>query len=428
VPLNVREALAELEARRETRMVPDLSRTLRLVTLLADPQLSYPSIHVTGTNGKGTAASVAAALACAHGITAGLYTSPHLRNVTERLSICGEEITEPEFAEEYDHLLPYLMMVDRESEERVTYFEALTVLAYLWFADKPVGLGVFEVGMGGLWDATNLVSGDVAVITPIDLDHPELGPTITDVAREKAGIIKEGKIVVSREQRDDALKVIEDRVRDVGAELKLEFRDWDVEDRLQAVGGQSMRVRGLFGMYEDLHLPMFGEHAARNAAAAIVALEALLGHRLAGKEMRRALAEVRWPGRMEVVSRQPTVMLDGAHNPAAAEALAIALRESFLWERLHLVIAVSGNKDLQGIVDELAPLADIAYVARNESERSGEAAPLAERFASAGTPAQVFDGVAAALAAAGAAADATDLILVTGSLYTVADARRAIGV
>jgi dihydrofolate synthase/folylpolyglutamate synthase len=428
VPLNFREALAELEARRETRMLPDLSRTLRLATLLADPQLSYPSIHVTGTNGKGTAASVAAALACAHGLTAGLYTSPHLRSVTERLSVCGEDITEHEFAEEYDHLLPYLMMVDRESEERVTYFETLTVLAYLWFADKPVGLGVFEVGMGGLWDATNLVSGDVAVITPIDLDHPELGPTVTDVAREKAGIIKEGKIVVSREQRDDALKVIEDRCRDVGADLKLEFRDWDLEDRLQAVGGQSMRVRGLFGSYDDLHLPMFGEHAARNAAAAIVALEALLGHRLAGKEMRRALTEVRWPGRMEVVSRKPTVMLDGAHNPAAAEALAIALHESFLWERLHLVIAVSGNKDLQGIVTELAPLADIVYVARNESERSGDAAPLAERFAAEGTAADVYDSVAAALAAARAAADAADLILVTGSLYTVADARRAIGV
>ena len=278
--------------------------------------------------------------------------------------------------------------------------------------------------MGGLWDATNLVTGDVAVITPIDLDHPELGPTVTDVAREKAGIIKEGKIVVVREQLDEALTVIEDRCRDVGADLKLEFRDWDVEDRLQAVGGQAMRVRGLFGTYDDLHLPLFGEHAARNAAAAIVALEALLGH---SKEMRRALASVRWPGRMEVVSRQPTLMLDGAHNPAAAQALVAALQESFLWDRLHLVVAVSGNKDLEGIVGELAPLADIAYVAKNESERSGDAAPLATRFTNHGTDVKTFDGVASALAAARAAADPGDLILVTGSLYTVADARRAIG-
>jgi dihydrofolate synthase / folylpolyglutamate synthase len=426
--LSFPEALAELEARRETRMVPDLSRILRLATLLDDPQLSYPSIHVTGTNGKGTAASVANVLACAHGITAGLYTSPHLRSVTERLSVCGEDIKEEAFAEEYDHLLPFLMMVDRESDERVTYFETLTALAYLWFADKPVGLGVFEVGMGGTWDATNLVSGDVAVITPIDLDHPELGPTVADVAREKAGIIKEGKVAVVREQHDDALRVIEDRGRDVGAELKLELSDWELDERLQAVGGQSLRVRGLHATYEDLHLPLFGEHAARNAAAAVVALEALLGTALSVGRTRRALASMRWPGRMEVVARRPTVLLDGAHNPAAASALVRSLSEAFVWKRLHLVVAVSGNKDLDGIVAELAEVTDIAYVARNDSERSGDARPLAERFEAAGIATRAFDSVGSALTAARAAAGEDDLILVTGSLYTVADARRATGV
>ena len=190
------DAVAELDSRRETRMVPDLSRILRLATLLDDPQLGYPTIQVTGTNGKGTAATVAAALACAHGLSTGLYTSPHLLEVTERFSICGEDMTSEEFGEEYEHLLPFLALVDDEGEERVTYFETLTALAYLWFADKPVGLGVFEVGMGGTWDATNLVAGDVAVITPIALDHPELGSTLTEVAGEKAGIIKDGKIAV----------------------------------------------------------------------------------------------------------------------------------------------------------------------------------------------------------------------------------------
>ena len=173
--MNFREAVAELEGRRESRMVPDLSRILSLATLLSDPQLTYPSIHVTGTNGKGTAARVAAELACAHGLTTGLYTSPHLVSVRERLSVCGVDITEEEFAEEYEHLLPYLMLVDSQGEEQVTYFEALSALAYLWFADKPVALGVFEVGMGGTWDATNLVRGDVAVLTPIALDHPGAG-------------------------------------------------------------------------------------------------------------------------------------------------------------------------------------------------------------------------------------------------------------
>jgi dihydrofolate synthase/folylpolyglutamate synthase len=169
------DALAELDARRETRMVPDLSRILRLATLLNDPQLAYPTIHVTGTNGKGTAASITAALSCAHGISTGLYTSPHLLEVTERLALCGQQMTREEFGEEYEHLMPFLQLVDAETEERVTYFETLTALAFLWFADKPVGLGVFEVGMGGMWDATNVVAGDVAVITPVALDHPELG-------------------------------------------------------------------------------------------------------------------------------------------------------------------------------------------------------------------------------------------------------------
>ena len=421
------EALAELDARRETRMIPDLSRILRLATLLDDPQLTYPTIHVTGTNGKGTAASAAAELACAHGITTGLYTSPHLLSVTERLSVCGRDMTEGEFGEEYEHLLPYLRLVDDEAEERVTYFEALTALAYLWFADKPVGLGVFEVGMGGTWDATNLVAGDVAILTPVALDHPELGSTVREVATEKAGIIKEGKVAVCREQDEDALAVIAERCDTMGAELLLELRDWEVEERLQAVGGQTLRVRGRAGTYEDLYLPLFGEHAARNVAASIVALESLTATPLEEETVREALAAIHWPGRLEVVARHPTVLLDGAHNPAAAEALAVALREAFTWDRLHLVIAVSGNKDLEGIVAELAPLADAAYAARNASERSGAAMPVAERFGALDKPVQLFDSVAQALDAAAAGAGENDLILVTGSLYTVADARRALG-
>ena len=420
------DAVAELDSRKETRMVPDLSRILRLATLLNDPQLGYPSIHVTGTNGKGTAARIASAVACAHGVTAGLYTSPHLLSVTERLEVCAVAIREAEFGDEYEHLLPFLRLVDTESDERVTYFEALTALAYLWFADKPVGLGVFEVGMGGEWDATNLVAGDVAVLTPISLDHPELGDTVTAVAREKAGIIKEGKIVVSREQSAEALGVIEARCATVGAELRLEFRDWELEERLHAVGGQSLVVRGARGTYQELFLPMLGEHAARNAAAGVVAFEALTDERLDEKTIAEALAGVSWPGRLEIVQRHPTIVLDGAHNPAAAEALADALREFFIWGRLHLVISVSGNKDLDGIVAELAPLTDVGYAARNASERSGEARPLAERLGGEGKPVTVHDSVAEALDAARATADEGDLILVTGSLYTVADARRAL--
>ena len=425
--MNFTEALAELDGRRETRMIPDLSRILRLATLLDDPQLRYPTIHVTGTNGKGTAARVATELACAHGLTAGLYTSPHLHSVTERLSICGKDMTREEFAEEYTHLMPFLELVDADADDRVTYFEALTALAYLWFADKPVGLGVFEVGMGGEWDATNLVSGNVAVLTPIALDHPELGDTIGQVSTEKAGIIKEGATVVSREQDAAALTVVEARSSEVGAELLLEYRDWEVEERLQAVGGQALRVRGQFATYDELFLPLFGEHAARNAGAAVVAFESFAGEALDTDGTRDALASVRWPGRLEVMSRHPSIVLDGAHNPAGAEALSEALREAFTWERLHLVITISDGKDVAGILRHLAPLADQVYAARNASERSGDAQRIVESVAADDVPATAFDDVASALAAALAAAADTDLILVTGSLYTVADARLALG-
>jgi dihydrofolate synthase/folylpolyglutamate synthase len=420
-------AVAELDSRKETRMVPDLSRILALATFLDDPQLAYPTIHVSGTNGKGTAARVATAVACAHGLTAGLYTSPHLASVTERLSICGVDMRQGEFAEEYSHLQPFLEMVDRQSDERVTYFEALTALAYLWFADKPVAVGVFEVGMGGTWDATNLVEGDVAVVTPIGLDHPELGSTLTEVAAEKAGIVKQGKTAVVREQDGEALAVLESRCRQVEATMLLEFRDWEVLERLHAVGGQAFTLRGRHASYDELFLPLFGEHAVHNAAAAVVASESLLGEALDQDSLRDALAGVRWPGRLEVAGRQPTIVLDGAHNPAAAEALADALREFFTWKRLHLVISISANKDVAAIAGRLAPLADIAYAARNESERTGAALPIAEAFGAHGTRVTTHASVAEALEAARAEAAPDDLICVTGSLYTVADARRALG-
>jgi dihydrofolate synthase/folylpolyglutamate synthase len=420
-------ALAELDARKETRMVPDLSRILALATYLDDPQLSYPTIHVTGTNGKGTAARVATAVACAHGLTTGQYTSPHLESVTERLSVCGVDMSATEFAEEFTHLQPFLEIVDGQSDERVTYFEALTALAYLWFADKPVALGVFEVGMGGSWDATNLVAGDVALITPIALDHPELGSTLTQVAGEKAGIIKQGKVTVVREQDAEALAVLESRCEQVDASMLLELRDWEVIERLHAVGGQSFAVRGMRATYDDLFLPLFGEHSVRNAAAAIVACEALLGEELDADATREALAAIRWPGRLEVAGHQPLIVLDGAHNPAGAEALATALREFFTWERLHLVMSISANKDVGGIAAQLAPLADVAYAARNESERAGEVLPIADAFGAGGKPVRVHGSVAEALDAARTAAGPADLICVTGSLYTVADARRALG-
>ena len=419
------EALAELNGRQPERMVPDLSRITALAELLGDPQLTYPTIHVTGTNGKTTTARLTTALACAHGMPSGLYTSPHLLSVTERISVCLEDMTEDEFAEEYERLLPYLMTVDAKGT-RVTYFETLTALAYVWFSDKPVSVGVFEVGMGGAWDATNLVAGDVAVLCPIALDHPELGSTVGEIASEKAGIIKPGKIAVVREQTREALEVIEPRCAEFEVTLLLEDRDWGVAERRVAVGGQTVTVQGVKAEYRDILLPLYGEHAARNAAAAIVALEAFLDRPLSEQATGKALGGVSSPGRIEVISRRPLLILDGAHNPAGAQALAQALPEAFTWDRLHLVIGVSANKDVEGIVSVLGPMATRAFATRNTSDRSADNERIASALEMAGVPTERSGSVEAAIAAARAEAGERDLILVTGSLYTVADARRAL--
>ena len=420
------DAVAELGRRQpEHQPQPDLERIRALATLLADPQLTYPTIHVTGTNGKTTTARLAAGLACAHGLTTGLFTSPHLASVTERFEICREPMTEEAFGEEFEHLLAYLRTVD-ERVGRVTYFEALTALAYLSFADAPVAVGVFEVGMGGTWDATNLVSGDVAVLCPIGLDHPELGSTIAEVAGEKAGIVKQGKVAVAREQEEEALEVIERRCEEQIATLLLEGREWGLDDLTVAVGGQALAIRGLHASYDELLLPIYGEHAAHSAAAAIVAVEALLERALDPDAVRLALGSATSPGRLEVAARRPLVILDGAHNPAAARALAEALPDTFTWGRLHLVLGVFADKDLDGIVTPLAPLADAGYAAAVDSVRARPPREVADAMVARGIAAEGFANVRDALDAAASAAADGDLILVTGSLYTVADARRAL--
>ena len=405
---------------------PDLARIDDLVKLLDHPELTYPSIQITGTNGKTTTARVTTAVACAHGLTTGTFVSPHVVSVTERLTVCGAPIADQEFGEEYERVLPYLRLVD-DRVGPVTYFEALTVLAYVWFADKPVGLGVFEVGMGGTWDATNVVRGDVAVLCPIGLDHVGiLGDTVGAIATEKAGIVKEGRTAVVRRQVPEAMDVIRARAADVSATLLVEGADFAIDDRTRAVGGQVIQVRGLHADYEDLVLPMHGESAARNAAAAIAACEALLGRALDANAVREALAGLAVPGRLEVVGRQPAVILDGAHNPEAAGSLTSTLLEAFSWRTLHVVIGMFEDKDVEGVAAALGPLAQSAraIATRPEGPRAASAERLAAALQSAGfrevsTAPTVPDAV---LAAREAAAE-DDLILVTGSFYTVAGAR-----
>ena len=239
------DAVARLGARQPEHMPgPSLDRIAALVNYLDHPERTYPTIHVTGTNGKSTAARAAASIACASGLPTGLYLSPHLLEVTERFSICGEDMRAAEFGEAWEHLEPYLDLIDGQGMGEVTYFEAVTALAFLWFADKPVALGVFEVGMGGSWDATNLIASEVAIVTPVAMDHvAELGPTLTDIAREKSGIIKQGTVGVVRSQEPEVAITLARRADEVGATLLHEGPDWEVLDPLLAVGGQSFGLR-----------------------------------------------------------------------------------------------------------------------------------------------------------------------------------------
>jgi dihydrofolate synthase/folylpolyglutamate synthase len=420
------DALRDLNLRRpESMPEPSLDRIRALAEQLDHPELTYPSIHITGTNGKTTTARIITALACAHGLTTGTFISPHVESVTERLSVCDAPISEGEFGEEYERLLPFLERID-ESGHPVTYFEALTALAYLWFADKPVGLGVFEVGMGGTWDATNLIRGDVAVICPIGLDHVQyLGPTVADIATEKAGIVKgEGRYAIVREQPPEALEVIERRARQVGAHLVLEGEAFEVRSRAPAVGGQQFTPQGLHGDYESLFMPLHGEEAARNAVAAIAACEALLGRALDQKALEAALGGATSPGRVEVVGRHPLTILDGAHNPDAALVLASTLREAFRWRQLHLVVGMFEDKDVEEFCRILAPVADSAYACRSTSPRAASPERVAGALRKAGgMDVATFGSTPEAVAAARAAAAEGDLIVVTGSFYTVGEAR-----
>ena len=422
--MDFREALRDLDARQPESM-PErgLERIKAIAESLNHPELTYPSIQVTGTNGKTTTARMITAVACAHGLATGTYISPHVGSVTERLALCGQPISEEDFAETYSHLLPFLERVDGPGF-RVTYFETLTALAYLWFADKPVDLGVFEVGMGGTWDATNLVGGDVAVLCPVGIDHKELGSTVGEVATEKAGIIKEGRTAVVRGQRPEALAAIEARCKEMGAELILEGRDFELLSRAQALRGQAISIRGRYGTYDDLFVPLFGEQLARNAAVAVAAFESFLGRALEEGAARTGLASVASSGRLEVAGRRPLVVLDGAHNPDAAAALVAALPEAFRWGRLHLIIGMFGDKDVEAVVRLMGSLADRAYAGMSSSPRAAPVERLEKALRSAGVmDMETFGTIREAVDAARAAAGENDLILVTGSFYTVGDAR-----
>jgi dihydrofolate synthase/folylpolyglutamate synthase len=424
-----------LEDRYPTRMVPDLDRIVDLLALLGDPHLAYPSIHITGTNGKTSTARMIDQLLRELGMRTGRHTSPHLEHVTERICVDGEPLAPERFADLYDEVAPYAEIVDGRHTDRVTFFELLTAMGFAAFADAPVDIAVVEVGLGGRWDATNVINAPVAVVTPISLDHVGiLGSTIEEIASEKAGLIHPGATVVSAPQPESAGLVLARRAEQVDARVVREGLDFGVRSRVVAVGGQMLELQGLGGSYEEVFLPLYGEHQASNAACALAAVESFFGAQHRGPldvdAVRAAFAAVRSPGRLEVVRRSPTVLIDGAHNPAGAAALAAALEDAFGFDRMVAVVAMLDDKDAEGLLAELEPVVSEVVITRNGSPRALPAADLAaiavEVFGE--DRVQVTERLDNAIEIAITAAEAEGVlggsgVLITGSIVTVGEAR-----
>lgn len=363
---------------------PSLDRIRMLLDILGDPQNTFPTVHITGTNGKTSTARMIDAVLTAFGVRVGRFTSPHLIDVRERMSIEGAPISREAFIAAWNDIAPYVEMVDTKSVAnggvRLSFFEVFTALALVAFADHPVDAGVIEVGMGGTWDATNLVEAGVSVIMPIDLDHTKwLGSTIREIAEEKAGIIKPGQIVVIAEQPEEALEVLLDRAREVDAIVRLEGRDFEVIDRQMGVGGQLVTVRTPSATYTDVFVPLFGEHQAHNAAAALVGVEAFMGGRaLDAKIVENGMMTATSPGRLQVVRTSPTILVDAAHNPAGARVLADALDDSFAFAHVVGVYSAMGDKDIESVLAEIEPHLDSIVITEMPGERAANIEQLRE--------------------------------------------------
>ncbi|SDE66045.1 bifunctional folylpolyglutamate synthase/dihydrofolate synthase [Auraticoccus monumenti] len=418
----------------EQRVAPSLGRINALLALLGDPHRAAPAIHITGTNGKGSTAIVADALLRAAGLRTGRFSSPHLSRVNERISIDGEPIDDERFDALWHELEPFVAMVDEQRIDGVemTFFEVITAMAFAAFADAPVDVVVLEVGLGGTWDATNAADGDVAVITPIDLDHTHLlGSTVAEVAREKAGIIKPGATAVLAGQPLEAATVLLERAMEAGALVQREGVDFGLLERTPAVGGQVLRINAAEGPVGDLHLPAHGAHLAQNAALAVAAVEAFLGMKALSPDIiQEGFDAVRLPGRMEVVRRGPTILLDAAHNPHGARATAAAVREAFDFSPLVGVLAVMGDKDVVGIVEAWSELFDSVVVTQVASTDRGMPAEQLGEVASGvlgGDRVHVVprmdDAIERAVALAEADGAPVPGVVVTGSVIAVGEAR-----
>ena len=415
----------------ENKIRPRLEPTRRAVELLGDPQRSYRVIHVTGTNGKTSTTRFIERILREHGLRTGRFTSPHLVRLNERMALDGEPVSDEQLISVYSDIEPILEFVDQElaetGENPLTFFEALAVLGFAVFADAPVDVLVLEVGMGGAWDSTNVADGDVAVFTPIGLDHMErLGNTIEEIAETKSGIIKSGSLVVSSVQEPSVLAVLEKVAGQIAEGFKLEGRNFQVSEFVPSSTGQSISISGLAGQYGPYAAPVFGSHQGQNLAVAVAAVEAFLGGGkidIADDILRSAISDVSSPGRLQLIKTEPALLLDGAHNPAGAQILANALRAEFSDQPLVGLVAVLADKDATGLVSNLAGVFESVVITQSTSPRSMPASEL-ELVASqsiSGDVTAISDFQLALESAKQRAREIEGMVVVTGSITLVGD-------
>jgi dihydrofolate synthase/folylpolyglutamate synthase len=429
------EIVAALTSRwPEHRVAASLGRIRALTELLGDPQRAYPVIHLTGTNGKGSTAAMIESLLRADGLRTGRFTSPHVMSVTERITIDGQPISDERFDDLWREIEPYVALVDQQEIDSVhmTFFEIITAMAYAAFADAPVDVAVVEVGMGGAWDATNVADADVAVVTPIDLDHTHvLGRTISEITREKAGIIKPGAHAILAGQSVEAAEILLARCAEVGALPQREGVDFGVIDRKLAVSGQLIRLSAADGPVDDIFLPLYGAHQAANAGQALAAVEAFLGLKALNPDVvREGFAQVHFPGRLELVRRTPAVVLDAAHNPHGARAAAAAITEAFTFAPLIGVVAVMGDKDARGILEVFEEIMNRVVITQVASTSRGMPADVLGELAR-----EIFgasrvtvvprldDAIDQAVALAEEDVVGSAGVLITGSVVAIGEAR-----
>ncbi|MCF2705779.1 bifunctional folylpolyglutamate synthase/dihydrofolate synthase [Arcanobacterium haemolyticum] len=425
----------------EHKVQPSLDRVRDCLDMMGNPQKAYRAVHITGTNGKTSTSRMIEALLRERGLRTGRFTSPHLTSVRERISIDGRAISREDFIETWEDVAPFVEMIDERSLEaggpRMSFFEVFTVMAYAAFANAPVDVAVVEVGMGGKWDATNVIDADVAVLAPVALDHERwLGSSVEDIAREKLGIVKPGATLVCAEQEESVLRLVAERCAEVGARLILAGRDLGVVSRELAVNGQLVSIQTPAARYDDIPLSLKGSFQGDNAALALAAVEAFFGGAaLAGDVVEHALMAVSSPGRLEVVRSSPTVIVDAAHNPHGAQATVEALQEYYPG-RLVAVVAMMADKDVEGFLGILEPVFAEIVVTGMPTDRAMPAAELAELAEDVfgDDRVHVEEDLATAIDEAAALADSDSsqpmtypAVVVLGSIQLVAQARTLMG-